>query len=141
VAKSKRSKPKRIGDLQLKILEVLWRLDEAGVADVQRALASGRAHAYTTIATMLRKMEERGLVVRRVEGRRGIYRATVAADEVRSGLLDDVVERVFHGRVEDVVLHLVEHREVSADELRRLAERLADESSRKGGRGAKEPRR
>ncbi len=130
MAKSKPSKPKRLGDLQLQILEALWSLEEASVGDVQRELDGERSHAYTTIATMLRKMEKRRLVIRRLDGRRGMYRAAVAADEVRSGLLDDVVERAFHGRVEDVVLHLVEHREVSADELRRLAERLADESSR-----------
>jgi len=52
----------RLGDLQLKILKVLWQHREATVAEVHEQLPRGADLAYTTIATMLRKMETRGLV-------------------------------------------------------------------------------
>src|SRR3972149_7073229 len=54
----------RLGDLQLRIMRVLWNLGPASVAQVQERLDGGRL-AYTTVATMLRKMEDRGLVAHR----------------------------------------------------------------------------
>ena len=65
-----RSKPKRLGDLQLRILKLLWERGEASVSDVHEALDAKKPLAYTTVATMLRKMEDRGLVSHRAEGRR-----------------------------------------------------------------------
>jgi hypothetical protein len=58
----------RIGDLQLRILKELWACAEASVAEVHATVGSERSLAHTTIATMLRKMEERGLVGHREEG-------------------------------------------------------------------------
>ena len=55
-----KTKIHRLGDLQLQIMKALWNRREATVADVHDALADGRDLAYTTIATMLRKMEARG---------------------------------------------------------------------------------
>ena len=80
------SAPKRyrLGDLQLEIMKVLWERGEASVADVAAAL-DGATLAYTTIATMLRKMEARGLVRHTSEGRRFLYRAAVTPDAVYAG--------------------------------------------------------
>ena len=61
------SKPKRPGTLQLAILRVPWRRREARVAEVHEALRPARALALTTIATMLRKMEDRDLVSHRLD--------------------------------------------------------------------------
>ena len=55
----------RLGDLQLRIMKILWERRLASVADVHAALAASGDLAYTTIATMLRKMERRGLVSHR----------------------------------------------------------------------------
>src|SRR5467141_2254411 len=78
------SKPKihRLGDLQLKIMKVLWERSEGTVADVHASLANQTDLAYTTIATMLRKMEVRGLVKHRNEGRSFVYSPAVAAAAV-----------------------------------------------------------
>lgn len=67
--------PLRVGDLQLRILQVLWSKPDATVADVNAALKPDRDLAYTTVATMLRKMEARGLVAHREEGRSFLYHA------------------------------------------------------------------
>ena len=61
-----------LGDLQLAIMRVLWNHDEATVAEVHEALEPERGLALTTIATMLTKMEKKGVVEHRAEGRRGI---------------------------------------------------------------------
>jgi len=122
------SKPRihRLGDLQLKIMKVLWEHDEATVADVHAALAGKRELAYTTIATMLRKMEARGLVAHRVTGRSFLYRAAVAADAVTRGMADHLIDRLFEGNLADMVHHLLSTREVSRAELSKLARLIAE---------------
>ena len=111
----------RLGDLQLAIMKVLWRLGAATVADVHEQLAEQQL-AYTTIATMLRKMEDRGLVSHAAptgEGhaRRFVFRPAVSEQDVTRGMTDDLVERLFEGSLSSTVSHLLEAREVSAEEL------------------------
>jgi BlaI family transcriptional regulator, penicillinase repressor len=111
----------RLGDLQLRIMKVLWELGRTGVAEVQRHLG-GDQLAYTTVATMLRKMEDRGLVRHREEGRRFIYEPAVSAEAVTQSMADDLVNRLFQGSLADAVTHLIQSREVSHEELDRLEE-------------------
>jgi BlaI family transcriptional regulator, penicillinase repressor len=116
----------RLGDLQLRIMKVLWERGEASVAEVHDALGADAGLAYTTVATMLRKMEARGLVTHASEGRRFVYQAAVAPDVVTRSMANDVLERLFEGRLADMLDHLLSTREVSRDELRAL-ERLIRE--------------
>ncbi len=116
----------RLGELQLQLLKVLWDRQEATVADVHLALASQRPLAYTTVATMLRKMEARGLVRHRVDGRSFIYRAAVPAEAVTRGLADHLLDRLFEGSLSGLVGHLLSSREVSRDELSRLEKLIAE---------------
>jgi predicted transcriptional regulator len=119
----------RLGDLQLRILQVLWEKDEATVTDVHQALATERPLAYTTVATMLRKMEGRGLVSHKAEGRTFVYQAEVEEDEVSRGMADHLLERLFEGSLSDMVNHLLQSREVSREELSKL-EKLITERKR-----------
>jgi len=118
----------RLGDLQLRIMRVLWESGPASVAQVQDRLG-GEPLAYTTVATMLRKMEDRGLVGHREHKRRFIYEAAVSAEDVTRSMADDLVDRLFEGSLADAVSHLLETREVSRQELARL-ERLIQERKR-----------
>ncbi len=108
----------RLGDLQLRIMRVLWEGGPATVAEVQRNL--DEPLAYTTVATMLRKMEDRRLVRHRQQHRRFVYEAAVSAEAVTRSMADDLVDRLFAGNLADAVSHLLETREVSPDELARL---------------------
>ena len=110
-------KPRNLGDLQLAILRELWGREEATVAEVHKALHRKRRLALTTIATMLRKMEERRLVRHRTEGRQFIYRAAVKEDEVHRNLVADVVDRVFAGDASALVSHLLEEEALDGEEL------------------------
>ena len=116
----------RLGDLQLRIMQALWPRGEATVAQVMEDLAGHADLAYTTVATMLRKMEARGLVAHRAEGRSFVYRAKVASEEVSRGMADHLVDRLFEGSLPDVVNHLLTTREVSRDELRQLEKMIAE---------------
>ncbi len=109
----------RLGDLQLRIMRVLWECGAARVVDVQRQLEGNRL-AYTTIATMLRKMEDRGLVRHSEQQRTFVYEPLVSADEVTRCMADDIVDRLFGGSLADAVSHLLRTREVSHDELEQL---------------------
>ncbi|HAB18609.1 MAG TPA: BlaI/MecI/CopY family transcriptional regulator [Verrucomicrobiota bacterium] len=124
------SKPLRLGELQLRILEVLWEKSETSVAQVHESLKPERDLAYTTVATMLRKMEARGLVRHREEGRAFLYRAAVQADAVTRSAGDHLVERLFEGSLASAVSHLLTTREVSRDELDQL-EKLIKQAKRR----------
>ncbi len=125
-------KPKlhRLGDLQLRIMKILWQRREATVAEVLEALGSKARLAYTTIATMLRKMEARGLVSHRADGRTFVYRALVAAEAVSRGIADHWVDRLFEGSLADAVSHLLTTREVSREELAQLERLIAERKKR-----------
>lgn len=119
----------RLGDLQLKIMKVLWERGAASVADVAAAL-DGAALAYTTVATMLRKMEGRGLVRHTSEGRRFLYCPAVTPDAVTRSMADDVLDRLFAGSLAEMLHHLLTTRDVSREELDAL-EQLVRERKKK----------
>ena len=119
----------RLGDLQLRILQALWEAGEATVAEDNDAV--GPDLAYTTVATMLRKMEERRLVTHREHGRRFIYRAAVAEEQVTHGMADRLVDRLFRGSISGAVSHLLEPRDVNPSELDRLEELIEDYRKRR----------
>jgi BlaI family penicillinase repressor len=116
----------RLGDLQLRIMQVLWQRGEATVSTVHDAVAGERDLAYTTVATMLRKMEARGLVKHRSEGRSFVYRACVGEAAVSRGMADHLLDRLFEGSLADMVHHLLSTREVSRDELTKLEKLITE---------------
>ncbi len=114
-----RRRTSRLGDLQLEIMKILWRRGPSKVADIHKALGSHR-FAYTTVATMLRKMERRDLVHHCEQGRAFYYQADLTAEEVNRNTAADLVNRVFEGSLADAVSHLLNIRDVSPEELDRL---------------------
>jgi len=116
----------RLGDLQLRIMQILWARAEATVADVHGVLAGERDLAYTTVATMLRKVEARGLVRHQLDGRSFVYRAAVPEEDVSQGMADHLVDRLFEGSLSDMVHHLLRTREVSREELSKLEKMIAE---------------
>ena len=89
------------------------------LAEVHRALEE-RGLATTTIATMLTKMERKGVVTHRTERRRFVYRATVEEPAVRQSMVQDVVDRVFAGDRGALVHHLLTECEIDEGELEEL---------------------
>ena len=124
-----KGKAVRLGDLQLRIMRVLWDRAEATVADVQQEL-SGESLAYTTVATMLRKMEDRSLVEHVEDGRKFVYRPAVTMDEVTRSMTGDLVDRLFGGSLADAVSHLLESRDVSREELVRLEQLIRERKNK-----------
>ena len=121
--------PRNLGDLQLAILRTLWERGEAAVADVHDIL-SDRGLALTTIATMLRKMEEKDLVAHRENGRQFLYRATVDPALVQKNLVGDLVTRLFDGDPMALVNHLLRAGEIELSELDDLRLKVAEAERR-----------
>lgn len=119
----------QLGDLQLAIMRVLWRLGEATVRRVQEELRPRRPLALTTVATMLTKMEAKGVVAHRAEGRRFIYRPLVSERQVRRSMVRRLTDGLFAGDAMAVVSHLLSEREIPADELAEL-KRMIEERER-----------
>ena len=109
--------PRRLGDLQLLIMRSLWQAGEATVAEVHQALRPARRLALTTIATMLRKMEDKGLVRHRLEGRQFVYQPAVEEREVRRSMTGDLIQRLFDGDAKALLNHLVREGEIDSEEL------------------------
>jgi predicted transcriptional regulator len=109
-----------LGELQHAIMRVLWQRDEATVAEVHEALREERGLAPTTIATMLRKMEDKGVVDHRVEGRHFIYRPVISEDEVRTSMVGELLDRLFAGDPAALVSHLVNDHDLEDEEMDRL---------------------
>jgi BlaI family transcriptional regulator, penicillinase repressor len=122
----RKSKVYRLGDLQLKIMKVLWLRAEAAVAEVHEALSGDGVWAYTTIATMLRKMEARGLVRHRLHDRKFLYRPAVRAEEVTRKISSHFIDRLFEGSLADMIAHLLTTRQISREELVRLEALIAE---------------
>lgn len=115
----------RLADLQLAIMRRLWQRGEAAVSDVHADLLAERGLATTTIATMLVKMEKKGLVTHRVEGRRYIYRPLVSEREVRRSMVSEIKDRLFEGDAVALVSHLLSEHDVDSDEIEELRNLIA----------------
>ena len=120
---------------ELEILKVLWELGPSSVRSVHRELARQGDLAYNTVQTLLRIMEDKGLVRHRAEGRVFVYEPVYGRDRVAARLL----HRVFDGALDQVVLSLLQAKEVSEDELKGLERLIAAARKRKGSRGRSGP--
>ncbi len=119
----------RLGDLQFAIMKILWEKGQGTVNDVHQALLRERGLAPTTIATMLKKMEEKGVVDHDVEGRQFIYRPIVQEEDVTRTMVGELVDRLYGGDALAMVSHLLTERDFDESELAQLKDMI----KRKGG--------
>jgi predicted transcriptional regulator len=121
--------------LELEIMQVLWQA-EAGctVAEVQPKLRAELA--YTTVQTMLNVLLRKQKVTREQEGRAFRYRAAVSRERASGGALQDLVRRMFGGSPEAMLMAMVDTRQITVEELERVAKRLSDvEGRQRSGEG------
>lgn len=119
----------RLTSLQLAVLRVLWSQKEATVAEVHAALQSERKLAATTVATLLKRLEARGVLTHRTEGRQYIYRPLVEADAVGRTMTSELVEDVYAGDVTGLFAHLLDTKGVSAKDLDEIKRMIRDAES------------
>jgi len=139
----KKNRVHHLGELQYAIMRVLWAEAEATVARVQEVLATEgeRDRALTTVATMLTKMEKKGIVSHRTEGRQFVYRAKISEAAVQRSMVAALTERLFEGDFSALVSHLLTEQEIDAGEVERLKRLIAERGARSGRAGADKERR
>jgi len=115
-----------MGELQLEVFETLAELGEATVYDVLAAFPEQRRPKYTTVLTVLRALEEKGLATHRREGRTYVFAPVVSAGDVRGQLLRDVMQRVFGGSPRRLMAALLDDEAVTPDVVAELRKLLAE---------------
>ena len=115
--------------LELEIMQVLWETGPANVQTVQAGLRSGPPLAYTTVQTMLNVLHRKGKVKRKLHGRAFEYAPTVSREKATSHALHEMVERLFGGSVDGLLMSLVKTRQLDAKKIAELARRLETESA------------
>jgi predicted transcriptional regulator len=121
----------QLTELQLAIMRVVWDKGEATVQDIWEALHKDRGLAQTTIATMLSRLERRGVVTRRAQARQYHYKAAVTEPEVQHSMVAELTERLFDGDITALVQHLLSEKDVSPGDIakiRAMLQRVKTES-------------
>src|SRR6201998_1863497 len=108
--------------LELRIMQVIWRRGRCTVSEVQGEMEP--ALAYTTVQTMLNILERKGKLQRELEGRAYVYSARVTEDKALGQTLRDVIDRMFGGSSEELVMSLLKSRQIDARRLARLTEQF-----------------
>lgn len=108
----------RLGRLEAEIMNVVWKRTRATVREVSDALP--RKRAYSTVLTMMRKLEAKGYLSHKVRDRTYVYRAEIERSLARSSILAELVERLFDGSPSLLVTSLVEDDLVDEKELEKI---------------------
>src|SRR5258706_11703897 len=113
-----RPKTAALTPLELEIMNVLWQTGAANVQTVQKAL--DRELAYTTVQTMLNILHRKGKVRRTLQERAYFYQPAVSRAQVVRQSVGDMLERLFGGSAESLVMSLVEEKHLTPQKLARL---------------------
>jgi predicted transcriptional regulator len=111
--------------LELEIMQVIWRQGASNVSVVQEGLE--QQLAYTTVQTMLNILHRKGKLKRKLKGRAFEYRATVTAAKASHHAVRDLVDRMFGGSSEELVMSLIKSKQIDAEQIARLTRRLEEE--------------
>jgi predicted transcriptional regulator len=110
--------------LELQIMQVIWRRGTSDVGEVQEGLE--QRLAYTTVQTMLNILHRKGKLRRELNGRAYEYSATVTEAKALSHALRDVVDRMFGGSSEELVMSLIKSRQLDAKMIAKLSRKLEE---------------
>ena len=109
-----------LGELQRTVMEAVWEMGEASVHDVREVLARRKKLAYTTVLTVMQKLEKTGWLDHRSEGNRYIYVPTRSRDEAGAGSVRGFLTRVFDGDAVAMFQHLIRESKLDEDDLLEL---------------------
>ncbi len=123
-----RRKSPTLTEQELEIMKIVWQLGVATVRDVYETLLTRRKIAYTTVMTMMKIMEEKKYLRRKLEGRAYVYEGTRPKKQMIRELVSEFINRVFNGSAEPLVAHLVEERHLSEKDLRQIARMVRENS-------------
>ena len=122
-----RRKSPTLTEVELELMDVLWKKGSATVGEIVEALPDERL-AYSSVLTMMRILEQKGYVKHEKESRAFVYQPVVDRQQAQKNVIGYLLKRFFNNSPELLVVNLLEHEEVGADEIKRL-KRLIEKSS------------
>jgi BlaI family penicillinase repressor len=125
---AKKVKKSGFTQLELKIMQVIWKCGRGTVGTVQAALEPPLA--YTTVQTMLNLLQRKGKLKRELEGRAYVYSANITEAKALGQGVRDLVNRMFGGSSEELVMSLLKTRQIDADKLARISEKFNKETNK-----------
>ena len=120
VRKKGTQKKRLLTDVELELMSIVWDQGEAKVKDILAALPPARPLAYTSVSTILRILEKKGVLASRKEGRAHVYYPLVAKSDYEVISLQHLVKNVFSGTPSSLVRCLLDQEEVGNEELERI---------------------
>jgi BlaI family penicillinase repressor len=122
---------------ELRVMEEFWRKGRLSIREVQESFPGKKRPPYTSVQSTINRLEERGALRRlRKIGNAHMYEAAISAQEARGHVLDDLL-RVFGGRAQTMMAHLVESGRLTREDIRET-EKLIDELERGSHPGEKQ---
>src|SRR3954464_6486410 len=109
-----------LGSLQTEVMDLVWRQSQATVAELVEAIGRRRAITYTTVLSAVQKLEKKGWLKHRTEGRAYIYYATRDRQQVGGSKLKELLKTAFAGDPRLLLASLLEDARLSDDELKEL---------------------
>jgi len=116
---------------ELEIMKIVWRRGKATVRDVYEELLSQRKIAYTTVMTMMGILEQKGHLKKSADDRAYVYTPAQPQREVVGSMVHDFVTRVFNGSAKPLLVHLIEEKKITPEELDEISQLLKDKRRRK----------
>ena len=117
---------------ELEVLKLLWQQGPCSVRQVWEVLNQQRKRHYTSVASLLTTMTEKGLLACEAKRRSFIYRANVAQEKTLGGMVEDIVHRAFAGSASALLLRVLDHCHPSPEEMDEIAKMLREYRKRKG---------
>ena len=121
---SQEPRKKRLSDLEEMVMSVLWQ-GAATADEVRTHLVSKHPMKDSTVRTVLRRLEEKGYLTHAVDGRTYLYRAVDPQHSVAAQAVEQIVDRLCDGSLEQLLVGMVDSGVVDSRELERLAQRIA----------------
>jgi len=119
------SAKKPLTEIEHLVMEAVWQRESVTAEDVRVALAARHPMKESTVRTMLSRLEDKGYIQHRVDGRTNIYSSREAPQNVAAKAVRQIIERLCGGSVEQLLVGMVDNHVVDEQELQRLAHRLA----------------
>jgi len=112
---------------ETEILRTVWQLDKAGVQEVYENFPTKRKIRFTTVQTLLRRLEKKGYLKHRARGNAHIYYAAVNMESVLKKTVSDFLERVFGGDPIPLMLYLAKHGKLTTEDIKKLMKLVEEE--------------
>lgn len=118
-----------LSTLEHLVMDVVWERGSATGEEVRSALAARHPMKESTARTVLTRLEGKGYLRRRVDGRTNVYSGVDAPQRVAAGAVRQIIERLCGGSVEQLLIGMVDDQVLSEEELERLAKKIAQRNA------------